>query len=166
MTVCDDSVSVPGKALVLGAQAHGLRGQKQHRQVGRQMCGRVAATTPSTRSVSTLSGRCGPCCSVAATGSTAMARASVELREIARAQVGPEAGGEGHGVYLRASSDGMPGLALGAPTSAAPGHGLTLRRQHIPQRSRPGTRTTGQVVGQQASARTACRRRAARSVVR
>ena len=59
---------------MLGAVADLLRRQQQHRQVARQARKR-AAMMPSTRTWSTDSGRWGPCCSVAPSGSTATVRA-------------------------------------------------------------------------------------------
>ena len=39
-------------------------------------CARAASSTPCSSSASTFSGRCGPCCSMAVTGSTATVRAA------------------------------------------------------------------------------------------
>ena len=63
-------VSVPREARVLGAQADVQRGQDEQRRAGGHPLER-RAHEPSLMRASVDSGRCGPCCSTAATGSSA-----------------------------------------------------------------------------------------------
>ena len=65
------SVRVPANAACSGLKPTACVGKNRALTSG-GMCGRAWAMTPSTRRLSTHSGRCGPCCSVAATGSTAI----------------------------------------------------------------------------------------------
>ena len=70
------SVRVPAKAACSGEKPVVCVGKNNTALSASAACSgaQAAAMMPSAKSLSTLSGRCGPCCSVAATGKTAMAR--------------------------------------------------------------------------------------------
>ena len=72
------SVSVPGKRACSGLRPTACVGSTNTFNTGAR-CASAAASTPSTSTVSTLNGKCGPCCSVAATGNTAMVCAASPL---------------------------------------------------------------------------------------
>ena len=74
ITVSAFSVSVPAKRVCSRLKPMDCVG-KNSTGTSAFKCASAAVTTPLTSVVSTLSGRCGPCCSMAATGSTAMQRA-------------------------------------------------------------------------------------------
>ena len=93
-SVSTEPVSVPGNLMVLDRQPDRLRRQHQHRRVLGQLAS-ARATMPWLIVVSTEIGRCGPCCSIAATGSTA----TVSARQGAErwpGQVLPVAGRKRH----------------------------------------------------------------------
>ena len=73
MMVSALSVRVPANAVCSGLKPTACVGRNSTDWLAAR-CGSAAATTPSTRVVSTFSGKCGPCCSIAATGNTATVR--------------------------------------------------------------------------------------------
>ena len=84
---------------MLRAQAHVLRRQEQHRQVGGQLRQRGIDHAPQQRRIHRQR-QVRPCCSMAATGSTATTCGQQPARwplapQITGGQVGPEAGGKG-----------------------------------------------------------------------
>ena len=73
ITVSARKVKVPAKRACSGLKPTIWVGKNN---TGRSQAkwGKLACTTPLTKSVSTDKGKCGPCCSVAATGNTATVR--------------------------------------------------------------------------------------------
>ena len=77
----------------------GGNADRLHRQEGRRECWPATARAPAPdrpRAIMTSvpSGRCGPCCSVAASGSTAIQRAASAAGNVGPVDVGPVAGQE------------------------------------------------------------------------
>jgi hypothetical protein len=123
ITVSAFSVSVPAKRACSGLNPTAIVGRNS---TGRSAasCGSAAATMPVTRSVSTDSGRCGPCCSVAATGSTATVRAASSKPKSVVVRSDQKRGGVNmRHILRRMSADWRP---LNAPIKPRPGRATII----------------------------------------
>ena len=77
---------------MLGGNADRLQRQERRRNAVRQTARAPAPDRPRAIMTSVPSGRCGPCCSVAASGSTAIQRAGRASGDVGPVDIGPVAG--------------------------------------------------------------------------